>query len=84
MIVDGLVIRFRYDTISDGRRRVACFAHRESEPNIKWGESAICSLSDTYNKIKGRKMALTRLLTYFPKNLRTKVWNEYKLKCKYN
>lgn len=39
---------------------------------------SICSLEDNFNKVRGRKLALTNCLLSVPdKEVRTSLWNEY-------
>ena len=43
--------------------------------------SSGCSLSDNFNKAKGRRLALTRALQDFPKTIRRDIWRGYFEQC---
>jgi hypothetical protein len=55
--------------------RTECFI-TENEEQIHYGE-AFCSLVDTFDKAKGRKVSLARALLGADKEFRTLIWTEY-------
>jgi len=81
MLVNGLKLRFFYhDEIVKNKVRkhtTAVLINPDDNVTIGYGES-ICNEVDNFNKSIGRKIALSRAINHLPKDVRSKIWEDYK------
>lgn len=80
--VKGYDLRFKFIHMHDEKKNkhsVTCIATDRSDSTVYAISTSWCSPKDTFDKNKGRKVALTRLLDYsgFNREERTKIWNAY-------
>lgn len=48
----------------------------QDNPEVMFG-TAFCSDRDVFNKEKGRKVSLTKALSFYPKEFRREIWEGY-------
>lgn len=73
-----LEISFRHDHIesSEACGHTICAVKDDQHRPLSFGLSA-CSKKDQYQKVTGRKVALTRAIRCFPKTDRRVIWSQY-------
>ena len=55
---------------------VCCAVEIENDENLYLGYS-YCNPLDQFNRVTGRKLALTRAIEEFPRHVRREIWNRY-------
>jgi len=82
--IDNKKVLIDFDYLNDAGKRdknnriiTICQIMNENREVISDGSAFLNVLEDSFNKETGRKVALTRALESFPKEIRKQYWNAY-------
>lgn len=75
---EPFVLKFDYETAPDGRRVTTCTVEVGTPGNVRrsYGAAA-CIPEDQFVKETGRKLALTRAIKHFTREVRGLIWQAY-------
>lgn len=66
------------ELVTPYRGVTACFIQNKDNFEILAEKTSFCSVNDKFEKEAGRKVSLTKALKGFPKEFRTRVWEQYR------